>query len=261
MTTCEQIQADAAGLAALAPDDPERVAAFAHARTCPACALALGEGVALFGLLELATPAPALHPEVLARAAAEIRRELGPPATARWRQATAVVLAGGAAWLVALAGGRRLIGAPAAPSAIALAAVAAVAAALAITLWSPLLAALPLASLIGSALSGGPGPIDPLHGLRCMGVELATAILPLAATFWLARRGAIQRPALALATAGAAGALMGQAALEVTCRAVHSHGHLVAFHSGGVLLALVLGAAMGAVYSSMPSMKRTHSRP
>src|SRR5204863_49955 len=114
MTTCERIQSEAAGLAALAPGDPERVAAFGHARTCPACAQALDEGVALLRLLELAAPAEAPRPE-----------------------------------------------------------------------------------------------------------------------------------ALALAAAAAGGALAGQAALEITCHALRTHLHLFTFHSGGVLLALVLGAAIG----------------
>jgi hypothetical protein len=68
MTECERLRADAPGLAALAPDDPERLAAWAHAASCEGCARALREGERLQTVLGEWSPAP-LPAAVFGRAA------------------------------------------------------------------------------------------------------------------------------------------------------------------------------------------------
>lgn len=240
--TCAQIQSEAGGLAALSAEDPQRAAAFAHARTCPACAAALGEGVAMIGLLQMAAPLAAPTRAQLERAAAEIRADL-PQArsTLGPRPVVAIVAASLAAWILPLAGGLRLVGGqhPGRSVLLAILFASLSAGSLALGGWS--VAALPLASLGASFLFGVSGAWNAAHGLHCLGFELLTAAVPLVAAFSLARRGVFRSPATALATAAAAGALMGQAALEVTCPVLGSYGHLGLFHTGGVVLALGLG--------------------
>jgi hypothetical protein len=247
MTTCERIQADAAGLAALPAADPERIAAFEHARTCAACARALAEGVALFALLELGAPAEAPGESSLAPAVADIRRELarGPRWPGPLSSTAAVVLSLTAAWLLALFSGRRSAVQGHAAISILVAAVAALTTAGAMALWTPLLAAIPLTSLLASAALGTAGPLEASVGVHCLGLELAAAVLPLAAGFLLARRGAFRRPSFALAAAAGGGALAGQAALEVTCHALRTHAHLLTFHTGGVALGLLFALLLG----------------
>jgi hypothetical protein len=241
VTPCERIQVAAAGLASLPATDPERVAAFDHARTCAACARALAEGAALLRIIETDTAVEAPAPQALDRAAAGIRREL----RRAWHtsRAGAVALSIGAAWVLALASGRRA--AAHGEASLAIAAVAALASAGAMALWTPLLLAVPLVSLIVATLAGAAGPLDAAVGVRCLGVELAAAVLPLAVAFLLARRGAFARPAVALAAAAGGGALGGQAALEITCHGLRTHAHLLTFHTGGVVLALLIGLLAG----------------
>ncbi|HEY6003472.1 MAG TPA: hypothetical protein VIV57_11410, partial [Anaeromyxobacter sp.] len=78
MTECERIREEAPGLAALPPDDPERAAAWSHAKGCPACTRALREAEGLQALLSECEP-PALPQGALERTAraieAELRRE------------------------------------------------------------------------------------------------------------------------------------------------------------------------------------------
>jgi hypothetical protein len=67
---CDEIQTWAATLVALASDDQDRVAAYAHATGCQPCAEALTEGAVVIAWLDaaLATPIDALdarHNQVL----------------------------------------------------------------------------------------------------------------------------------------------------------------------------------------------------
>ena len=67
MIDCERLRADAPALAALPPDAPERVAAWAHASGCDGCARALREAERLQALVTAWEP-PALAPGALERA-------------------------------------------------------------------------------------------------------------------------------------------------------------------------------------------------
>jgi hypothetical protein len=61
---------------------------------------------------------------------------------------------------------------------------------------------------------------------------------------WIAARSAWPVGAGLLAAVGAAGALAGQAALSLLCPAPIAVPHLVAFHTGGVMLGAALGAGL-----------------
>jgi hypothetical protein len=170
---------------------------------------------------------------------------------ARRRQSTATIpttaiaallAAVAAAWFVPLAAGRKLgNGAPVGPS-VLLAAVAALATAVALVLGGPALVAPALASLVAALLGGGDGNLQTDIGLHCMTFEVAMAIVPMALAFGLAWRRGLARPLPVLAAAAAGGALAAQAALRITCHALPSQAHLVAFHTGGVVIAMALGA-------------------
>jgi hypothetical protein len=80
--------------------------------------------------------------------------------------------------------------------------------------------------------------------------ELLAALLPLGAVYWAARRGGVWNAPVA-ATAAAAGALAGQAALQLACPAAAHETHRLVFHTGGVLLAGLL-AAMSSPFLHRP---------
>ncbi len=100
------------------------------------------------------------------------------------------------------------------------------------------------AAFVLAAVAGGSGvPSRTVAGLHCLLDELAVALAPLAAVVWVARR---QRHRLAggvLPAVAAAGALLGQIILQVTCPMTVVRPHLIAFHATGVLVAALLGAA------------------
>jgi hypothetical protein len=235
--TCDELRRDAAGLAALAEDDPDRRAAFEHARGCPGCAAALREGERLVAMLE-ELPPDAAPAEALRRAAAPVLDRLPPV-----RPGLALPLVTAAAGALVAVAARSTSDAPRdwlAAGALALAA-AGVAHLAARSAGAAAGVALAL-SLVFAVVGGGPGPLDAPEGLRCAATELGAAVLPLAAAAALWR--ADERARWLLPAAAASGALAGQAALEVACRAPHAWAHLLAFHAAAVLAAALAGAAI-----------------
>ena len=240
MTDCDRLRADAAGIAALAEGDLERRTALAHAATCEGCARALREAERLQDMLGEWKPEP-LSGAALARASAAIEEELR-----REGRRRSIVAAGAAAFLAAV-----LLGFARHPRGSTLdwallglvAVVALVSAVMASRRPLPVIAAASAAAVAAALIGGGPGPLDPEIGLHCLLTELLTGGLVTTAG-WLALRGgstALTRGAAA-ATA-AAGALAGEAVLQVTCGSHGFGAHLLVFHGGGVLLAAV-GAAL-----------------
>ena len=243
MSACDQRRLDAAGTASLPEGDPEREAYLAHARGCPGCLQAFRAGEKLMRMIE-ASPLPLPSREALERASASIAadlRETKALAQARprwiWPGAAAAVAAfcvpvllehqlqreGLAAAVLVLVAATLLAGTAGALRAGAL---------------------VTLAASAGFALAAGGVPVGllstPLHlgGIDCAGTELLAAALPLLAAAWMSRR----RPQPgALATAAAAGALAGQAALHLACSGNHSAVHLWLFHVGGVAAAALAG--------------------
>jgi hypothetical protein len=108
-------------------------------------------------------------------------------------------------------------------------------------------AAAVVAALTAALALGQPGPLAAAIGLHCLATEIASAAIVVVAA-WVAIRGGTTSPSRsAMAAAAAAGALAGDAALQVTCGAYGAIPHLLAFHVGGVLLAVAgLSLAWGA---------------
>lgn len=247
MSACDRIRDEAAGIAALPSDDPARLEAEAHARGCPGCARALVEGERLQVLLAEAEPA-ALPAAVLGRAYEEIRGELRREARRRLAGSIAAVSAA----VLVLVGFARVRSPSSADWALAAVLWAtAVVLAAAASRRPGLVVVLSVLAVAGlGAVSGGPGPFVPSLGLDCVVTELGSAAAVVGAV-WLALRGGTTSPArTAIAAAAAAGALAGDAALQVTCAAHGSMPHLLAFHVGGVLLA---AAGAGLLWRRRPA--------
>ena len=238
MSPCDQLRPDAPGIASLPDGDPEREKYLLHARGCEACLKALREGEKLMRLIE-ASPLPAPSREALQRASAAIAAELRAPAPARWiwPAAAAAIAAFSVPILLSQQLDREGIG-------------AALIVLLAATLLAGTASALRAGALVtlaasaGFALAAGGVPValfrTPVHigGIDCLFNELVAAALPLLATAWMFRRRLFPG---SLATAAAAGALAGQAALHIGCSGSHSAAHRWVFHVGGVAAAALLG--------------------
>jgi hypothetical protein len=97
-----------------------------------------------------------------------------------------------------------------------------------------------LATLVAAApaLAASPGALALATGVQCVAHELLTAALPLVALVLFRRTAGISRAALV--GIAAAGALVGDAALHVSCSAASSVIHVLVFHVGGVALAAAL---------------------
>lgn len=234
MTECDRIRADAPGLAALAPGDPERLAATAHATGCAGCARALREAERLQSLI-LACEPPPLPAGALERASREVRALVRRDARRRLAVSVAALCA---SVLVFVSFGRsrsRSVGDWALAAALWAAAVLLAATASRKPLRASAVAV--LAAVAAASLSGTTGPLAAPLGLECLATELASAAI-VAGAVWLAvRRGGSSAAAAVMVPAAAAGALAGAAALQVTCAAHTSLPHLLAFHAGGVLVA------------------------
>ncbi len=234
MTECERLRADAPGLAALAPDDPARLAAWAHAAGCEGCARALREGERLQAVLGEWSPAP-LSAAAFGRAAQAIEAELTREARRRsvWSAAAA------AAFMAALVATARHRGGSAMDwgAAGVLAVLALILTALSGRRPAVVVAGAVAAAVGVAVVVGHPGPLEPGQGAECLGWELLAAAVVVGAG-WFALRGRGPLPARwPAAAAAAAGALAGDAALQVTCAAHEMGPHLLVFHAGGVLLA------------------------
>jgi len=236
VTECDELRANAAGIASLREGDPEREAYLAHARGCPGCAEALRDGEKLMAALGRASlPAPSA--QALQRASAPILRELRP--TSSWGlRATAALAAAAVPVLFA----RHHDWEGWAAALIVLAAATALSATAG--MWKAG-AWVALAASAGFALAAGGVPgfpragagLVPSVGLDCFGLEILGGALAALVALRAASRGS-------LAAAAASGALAAQAALHVACSAHLQAPHLWLFHVGGVAVAAALGFAL-----------------
>jgi hypothetical protein len=234
VSVCDELRANAAGIAALPEGDPDRQAFFAHARDCPGCMEALQEGERIVAALARAELPPPSR-RALRRAASPILAELTP---SRWPLRAGAALAAFAIPLL-FSRHRDLEGWAAALVVLALAtALSATAGALRSGAW------VALAASAGFAIAAGgiPGFADAEPGLAvrtgldCLALELTGGAAAAALVLW--RSGA--SAAFPAATA-AAGALAAQAALHLTCTAHAQAPHLWVFHAGGVAGAALAG--------------------
>jgi hypothetical protein len=239
---CRDILERAAALAALREDDPERVAARAHAEHCPSCAQVLQEASRLQELLVLPAAAVDPAPAGLAHLETSIVAEL---ASEQTRARRSVALASVAAFALVVARSALRPHPVSVWLGAGLLAVIAVAASVT-TLRAPrLVAALTvLVSLIAAVLAGGSGPLAPGLGVHCVLSELAAGSVPFAILLSSFLRGRAPGGTLRLAALAGGGALAGQAALHVACPEAASLDHLLAFHVGAIPLAVVLAAGM-----------------
>jgi len=237
MTQSEHIDEHAAGIASLPFSDPERIAAEAHAATCARCASALRQSAQLMALIDEAL-LPVFEADGVQRAQADIwlriRRQERRTAIAT---AASVLVSFGVALLLATHHAfdphRWLVALSVLASALLFAVLAGHGRWLSMGL--SLATSVLVASLVGSQ-SG----VAMVHGLCCIGVELAAAVIPYATLAFGVLRAPEAGQAPYFAAASVAGALAGQAALVITCPE-HSHTpHQFAAHVAGVVAAALI---------------------
>jgi hypothetical protein len=229
-----------------APDALLGEADPAHVRTCAECAALVQQNEKLNALLGQAVlPAPSAA--AMQRASAPVLAEMH---AGKQQRALAPKKARQGAWAVQ---GIAAVAAFAAPllflhhrdasgwtAAVVVLAASAVLAATAGTLRAGGLVVLAASAGFAVAEGGIPGfsNVGVNVDYLCFFIELGAAALPLGAALWVSRNDL--RPG-ALAQAAAAGALAGQAALNLCCGA-HQHApHLWVFHVSGVAAAALIG--------------------
>jgi hypothetical protein len=247
---------DRAGfLAALAPDDPERILAQQHARSCAACRSAFAEGLGLVALLQNAPPPPPPTPEMLARAAAAIERLRPGEATALLRLAWASALAVVLAWAFQLTVGSGF-SAEGPHVVVSLAVLAIAVAGVTLARRTPRLAvaALVATSAVLACAAGTTHGLAAGIGVRCTFRELWAAGLTWAIATTVARRHEMalgRRNVIALVAAAALAAHAGQ---HLACEVPHSDAHLLLFHFGGVVLAVIFAAMAARRPPTLPAI-------
>jgi hypothetical protein len=261
MSRCDEIQASAAYLAALPKTDRERELALEHARGCAACAEALAEGERIMAMIDALPPLPEPVNAALKRASEPILGELearraqrdAPSLRARNALIWASSIIGG--WCVALALAKHRAEDRASWLWSALILAASVLGLGGIMSFdAPVTAAAVVASGLFSSVLGRGGMLFPAIGVKCVLIELIAASLPLAVTAFLVVRRSVVGGAWRFSAAAALGALAGQAGLHLTCPVSAVRPHLLVFHTGGVLLAALVGLAV----SRIPRLQSTH---
>jgi hypothetical protein len=237
MTPREHIVAIAAGLASLPELDPEVVVARRHAASCPRCAEALDDGERLMALVD-AAPMPSPREATLARIAQALAAQIASSPRWTWAPYAAV----GVAWVLisCAAKAHSHDGAPWVMSAATFAFALGVVAVTKRGRRLPLVATV-VASSARALATGTSGGFGSLHGVTCFAFELVAAAIPFGALALVALRDKRVGGALTFATVAAAGALVGQAALLVTCPERAHTPHVFATHVAGVVVAACLG--------------------
>ena len=242
MTPNEHIEDNAAGLASLPPKDPERVAAYDHSRACADCARSLRHAEQMLAALDALPPAAAPRAPALRAITQPILARLAALALPT-RLLSGVLVA---LWIALVAMAKHRAGGAVAWIESAGLAVAALAVVAMLRRFGSRTAVLAFgASALLTALSWGDGPLAPRVGVDCLFTELGAALVPciIVIRTLMKRRSIHPTPALAVATA--AGALVGQAALLLTCPDRTAGLHVLAFHCGGVVLAAVRAVIAG----------------
>ena len=233
----------AAFLAALAKDDPERVLAEEHARSCLVCRDAFAEGMGLVALLDESQPMSPPSPDLLMRAASAIERqktgESGITLRIVWGSALGVL----AAWVFQLMVGsgfsadRQHALVSGLVLAVAVAGVTILRKSTRLTVLLMVATSLALASVAGTSAGLAPG-----IGIRCAFRELLAEALTWGVATAIARREeTVLCPGTTTAVV-AAGALAAHAGQHLACEVPHSQSHLLLFHFGAVLLAVAMAA-------------------
>jgi hypothetical protein len=107
--------------------------------------------------------------------------------------------------------------------------------------WLVLTAVLLASLLLALTTGGGGGGIDLVVGLHCAFVELVAAAVPYGVLLYSVARGRRAGSAPSFAATAAAGALAGQLYLLLRCPDRMQTPHLLATHTGAVVLAALVG--------------------
>jgi hypothetical protein len=237
---CAEIQRDAAALALVGDAD-----AAAHAAGCPDCARALAAAAPFAAAVGAAATAPPAE-AALVRAQDAVRAALARDRVLITRTvagavaaAAGVLVSGVVLGMAQLHGGGRLWAQAAVGLAFAVAAGASV-----LRLGARVVGLALLVSVLFAVLAGSGTSLAADVAPSCVVAELVAAAVALAPTLWIAARRAWPSGAGFLAAVAATGALAGQATLNLLCPVRAALPHLVVFHTGGVVLAAALGAAL-----------------
>ena len=246
----------AAFLAALAKDDPERLLAVAHTRSCQPCGEAFAEGLGLVALLDESQPLSPPSPDLLARAATAIERQSAGEGAVTRRIVCGSALGVLVAWAFQLMVGSGFSLAP--PHALVSLAVLAIAIggvtvlrhSAKLTVLLMVATSFALVSLAGTAEGLAPG-----IGIRCAFRELWAAGLTWAVATVVARREEAMLSRGAVTVIVAAGALAAHAGQHLSCEVPHAHAHLLLFHFGAVLLAIAVTSLGAGRRSAIPARR------
>jgi len=240
----EHVAREAAFLASLPGDDPERLAAEAHAEGCSCCRHELDEGARLVHRLASSPLPPPAHLDRLQATAALVESEF--VRERRTVLALSAVVSGGVAlsWIFQIS--LDLSTASSEPARVALSlgvlSVAVLAALFARFHPRFILAALVATSALFARVAGSIAGLEPTIGAQCTLWEVASAAIPWTVAALVARKSPRAFSRAEMMTIAGGGALASQAAQHLTCPVWHDDAHLFIFHFGGVLLAMLLGA-------------------
>jgi len=240
MTSRDHFDDVAAGVASLAPGDPERIAASEHARECARCADALRQAEQVMALIDAAPP-QAPSPETLARLARNVTAAVEGPRTLGAPVLGAIVASWGIAVLLAKTRAHQTDLWVASATVLVLALGIAAVAALSRRAQGLAIVAAIGASILVAAATGTTGGLALAHGVKCTTIELVAATVPYGVLLYAVLRRHRTSSAWSFAALTAAGALAGQAGLLLTCPERTHTPHLLVTHTGGVLLAAILG--------------------
>jgi len=249
--------ADRAGfLAALAEDDPERLLAVEHTRTCASCREAFAEGQGLVALLDESQPLAPPSPDLLARAASAIERQTASEGSVTRRIIWGSVLGVFAAWAFQLTVGSGFTpdlehaGASLLVLAVSLASVTLLRQSGKLAVALVVSTSLTMAWVAGTTEGLAAG-----IGIRCAFRELWAAGLTWIIVGATARRVEANLGRWDLTVIVASGALAAHAGQHLACEVPHSHSHLLFFHFGAVLLAVAIVALTTARRRGLPAAR------
>jgi hypothetical protein len=259
--------ADEAGLIASLPkNDRRRELGEKHAQSCAPCRQALREGDRLMAMLrrEL-SPSPSVPMSTMpmstttgepvgraARSAIEIEGKA--PEAASRRLAWVTVGAAAVAWLFQLmvGGGFEL---DVDCAAVSLGVLTIAIGSITLIRKRPRLAIAVAVATSGllAYVSGTAAGFEPGIGIRCTFRELWGTGIMWTIVMVAGRRTGVTFNRWNATAVAAAGALATHAGQHLACKVPHSEAHLLVFHFGGVVLAILLGAASFRVWPAMPA--------
>jgi hypothetical protein len=245
--------ADKSGLIASLPrSDPQRKLAEKHARSCAPCRAALEEGSRLLVMLrQEMTPSQSSEKPVRHPGASAIESAMDD-----WPRRLAWVTVGAAAvaWAFQLmVGGGFEFDFDCATVSLGVLAVAIGSVTLLKGKPRLVIAVAVTTSGLLAYLSGTAAGFEPGIGIRCTFRELwGTAIMWTIVMVASRRAGFVPRRWNAVAMA-AGGALAAHAGQHLACKVPHSEAHLLVFHVGGVILAIVLAAVTYGRWPAIPA--------